>query len=438
MELDKANQPQERRKNEESTSEMHINDVIQECVENIFMYLNFEDLINVANVSQYFRNCSYLPFSRKYSEKTIEFPAFPYNERYSLARRCDVKITHLRFALRTLRCFGHLITKINMTFFDRGIMNSIRNNSYILCHMNEYCAESLVKLSMLTLDDSQIDLLQKPFVKVEEINIESSFNVSRLNEFFPKVRRLSFSREYDISCISKHFPQLEHLKINVNAKKVKEFDGFVDALRSNPNLRSLSIKCYSNGYNLIKSVQPYLQSIEILDLETDLCSTKMFETIHLPNVLEFKLHLKESNSWNLRNIPFTCSRLKEFTIGGKLIENELFYMFINENPTIEKLTFKYKTKFINDLIDKQELMKALPSLKKIEFLPTDICLGNIYTCMSIEFIIKLLENFESVQSCTFYCYDSDDSIKLRCDNEWKPNIIFGKSRTRIIELERII
>lgn len=436
MELNIENQQSKRKKNEESSSEININDVIQECLEGIFMYLHFEDLVNVADVSKYFRNCAYLPFSRKYSRKIIEIPAFPYDKRHSYVRRPDIKITHFRFALRTIRCFGHLITQINMTFIDRGHINITRNNSYILHHMNEYCSESLVKLSMLTIDDSHIDSLEKPFLKVEEFKIERSFNFNRLNELFPNVRRLSFSRAYDISCISKYFPQLEHLKINVNAGKMKECDGFTAALRFNPQLRSLSINC-SKGYNLIKTVQPYLQSIEILDLHIDLCSKEILEMIHLPNLLEFKLNLYEPRSRSLRNIPFLCNRLKEFTIGGKLIEIEQFYMFINEHSTIEKLTFNYKTKFINDLIDKEQLIKSLPLLREISFLPTDICLGNIFTCMSIDFIIKLLENFKSVQRCIFYCQDSEDSIKLKCGNEWKPYIRVGKIRT-IIKLERII
>lgn len=62
---------------EKSPKRTHITDLVPDCLERIFMYLKVMDLVNVADVCMYFRNCSYLPFGEKYSKKIIEIRSFP-------------------------------------------------------------------------------------------------------------------------------------------------------------------------------------------------------------------------------------------------------------------------------------------------------------------------------------------------------------------------
>lgn len=184
-----------------------------------------------------------------------------------------LQIEDVRMTLQILRCFGHMITKISLQFDFHEDQVPYKGHLYILNYMNEYCTDSLIKLSMHTVC-AHIDSLKKPFLNVEEIEITTFAYVHRFNKLFPRVRRLIFQWIGNVTpCLSKYFPHLKHVEMILGICSDKtDRAGFAGLLRSNPQLRSLIY--IDNNPRFIVSMQKYLQSIEILHLKIENCLKK--------------------------------------------------------------------------------------------------------------------------------------------------------------------
>lgn len=83
----------------------------QFTLEKIFMYLDFDDLIKMADTNKYLRIATYHPIAHKYSGKMIRIDSF-----YSSFKNCvwkdEVLVAKLKIGFQLLRCFGHMINEL--------------------------------------------------------------------------------------------------------------------------------------------------------------------------------------------------------------------------------------------------------------------------------------------------------------------------------------
>lgn len=109
------------------------------------MLLYYNDLLNIADTNTQLKQAADTVFERKFGEKK-----FCLNRRRPTKAENFFNITELKSSLQTLRCFGHLITKLEVN------STTLRGSSlsHLFRYTTEYCSESLVELSLNFIPDN--------------------------------------------------------------------------------------------------------------------------------------------------------------------------------------------------------------------------------------------------------------------------------------------
>lgn len=101
----------------------------------------------------------------------------------------DVHIDGLKAALQFLRCFGSSITDLTICY------NQLKSKRYnhVQQYINNYCTDSLVRLSFKEMPNIAIATFQKQFNNVRELNVRDSRLGQQFSTFlncFPNLNRL--------------------------------------------------------------------------------------------------------------------------------------------------------------------------------------------------------------------------------------------------------
>lgn len=393
---------------------MKITDVHQFCLEHICMYLDLNDLLNLADANKYLKLATKNFFVLKYGVKSIVIdqrfsnafrPNFNTNQTHTMENDA-VRIYNLKMCFQILRCFGSTISELVLDYNYHEIDKLPLSYQVIINYMHEFCMESLKKLVLHPV--ASLKYFTKFFENVEKLEIgKRSLLENRLTNVFPNVRLLEFD-DYSYTGVALvHFPHLQHLKMPL-------FDSQKNAassiLRSNPQLKSLHIR--SAGFDFFQENIEHLQNIESLHIDLQPYRHPQFNgnPLYLQNIKKLEMIFMYSiYSGSLKPIiPFSFDRLKEFTIGGISDFNDSIYTFLVTHPTIEKLVLRQK-----NLIHKSEFIKlqnALPFLVEI-ILP--------FSELSINCALSLLSTFKSLKKLSFVCSDSLDEARLICGEKWK-------------------
>ncbi|XP_055322655.1 uncharacterized protein LOC129578327 [Sitodiplosis mosellana] len=404
-----------------SNNHIKITDLNQFCLEKIFAYLPLEDLLNVSDSNKYLRSATRMPFVWSYARKSVridlqcimnydtdkEIIMFePYTNIPKQPGDEDIVIVDLKKSFQILRCFGGLIIELNFFHFSFSNKKKSKNYNRIMSYIGEFCAESLKKVSFH--NGSGFEGFEKPFLNVEDLTIHFvNLKEKCLSSLFPKLNRLHFNcfRDNALSVLSEYFPNLHHLKLGMG---VSVFDNLATIFQLNPHIRSLSIGILS--LNNFKSFsERYLQSIESLHISSFLVR-KYNYCIHLSNVEKFKIRYVGDVYFASPKIPFSFNELKEFEIESNCTLPEFFITFINENPSIEKLTLT-SIDLLKNVLRTGDLEAALPFLK-------DIILDDVIDNTKKKLCI-LLRNLEFLKSFTFRTRDMDEEIWLVCGDKWR-------------------
>lgn len=168
---------------------MKITGVNLDCLQSILEYLNFDDLFNVALSNKRLNEAAALVFNRKCQQKSIiigEIRILQY--RLFKMRSSLIEVFDLKTCLQFLRCFGNTINTINYW--------AMKYHKQILSYINEYCSESLSKLTLERIDYGHLNVFLKSFTRVEQLIIDNCY-VDVRNDWFKNI-----------------FPKMESLKIN--------------------------------------------------------------------------------------------------------------------------------------------------------------------------------------------------------------------------------
>lgn len=429
-----------------------ITDINQYCLELIFINLNLEDLLNVADANKYLKFATYVPFARKYAGKLVKIVRMEGNYltrphpdlRHLRVLDEEISIEGLKAIYQMIRCFGEMITDLDFEFqfwLGTNQIKTFLNYLRILHYINEFGAESLRKLSLEYA--ISFEYFKKPFVNVEDLTIEKCILRKKcLSRAFPKLRRLklpnyNYQRVTDVhtdrsySVISDYFPNLHHLELGgFGSYTFRRKVGVINILRLNPHLRSFKVEI--EDFNYFDSIVELLQSIEVLVINFRLKNPfQMYDnSIHLKSVSSFQFNY--SKYWKVENgtmpkIPITFSQLKEFTFNTTTCKTDEFgqgfLTFINENRLIERLCLM-EDFFIFWWFFTDKLQEMLPSLKVLSFK------GNFsaYRATLKDNLQYYLPHFEYLSSVhiqvrRYYINNQDDEIRACCANKWQLNRI---------------
>lgn len=400
----------------ESANPMKITDINQFCLEHIFMYLDLEALLDVADANNQLKIATYTVFARKYASRyiTIQYErtrSYTTSKFRFLANIKVVNTDSLKRSFQMLRCFGHMIKDLSIEYCDSY---SFRVYHRIENYLNEFCSNSLIKLTIVPVFQPFTSI----FPNIEELDIcqhRGLLQENCLNKKFPKLRRLRFSTQKDIKIAFHHFPNLHHLEFSPYISSDLEAD-VKTILCLNPQLRSFKIWVFNIRF--IQNISDHLQSLDTLDIGINVEVGTEAEAIlsnsnpiYLPNVRNFALKFSMNAIAPIPNIPFFFKQLNEFRLEFDLIGeySQFFRKFISENPSIEKLSLRGI-----DLLELTKVQDILPSLKEIRYRKA---MENIEEVISL---FSFLKNYKPLLSFTFNARRHLDSkINEICANTWR-------------------
>ncbi|XP_031639146.1 uncharacterized protein LOC116351205, partial [Contarinia nasturtii] len=294
-------------------------DMDVDCIESCLEHLSFDELLSAAASNKRINQAAKFIYSRKFSSKKISFSVNKGFEAQLVNRIVyfgddsleDHSFRDLKSSLKFLRCFGQLLTNIEILFQNdmqndmfmfgdfpdgRNAPNKFIWTQHVIEYVNEYCAESLLDVHFYGIRDLP-NYLKKPFSRVKNITLENCYfsdlvENNWLNDRFPRMQELHLNLTYSndvgsFKFIENCFGFLEHLNISMQVfyctddhyrivePGINSFRRNILALfHLNPQLKHLEIfaadffykKCPFIGANDLQSVNKSLQNLESLKL----------------------------------------------------------------------------------------------------------------------------------------------------------------------------
>lgn len=345
-------------------------DLNDHCLENICQYLNFIDLLNVADANKKFRGVAETVFSLNHSEELINLNSFlQFDPSYALkSNQSDTfqsenqsDVCALKTTLQFIRCFGHLFTKLEVQYTKihskRGMINR---------YISQFCSDSLTEMKFSNIKASDFSDIDRPFTKVENVEFVDCCvgeSLSQFHQWFPKMSHLILFRSElaKPANILEHFPNL--IDLSLHGFSVHHIPHVTTALRLNPQLRKLELGSFFRDARFLQYIGKHLRNLETLKITWDLNRVRNFKNaeIRFENVSEFELCFLGKRP--LPKIPFSFGRIEEFTLetGCKLNQNLTDFLSIHSSLTMLLLIGLGDTEIDGEI--KIEISETLPSLK---------------------------------------------------------------------------
>lgn len=178
-----------------NTNHPNITDMCYDCLELIFKNLSISDLLSVAQSNQYLKQTAERHFSIHFRMKTVSlYTMFTYPQRMHQITADEIWIQDIKTSLELLRCFGHLIRKIELIYFHASIIidqNIRRKFLRLMNYINNYCTDSLKEIRVQGDATFALQQFNKPFPNVEKVLINKNGlqPSKRLKARFPKCQK---------------------------------------------------------------------------------------------------------------------------------------------------------------------------------------------------------------------------------------------------------
>lgn len=417
------------------------NNLDDHCLEKICEYLNFIDLLNLADTNQRLKRVTEAIFQRSYSGKLININTFflfntlePSQSETCWSENFD-NVCALKSTLQFIRCFGHLITK-----FEVQYTNICSKRDMISRYISQFCSDSLKVIKFYDIKESDFDDINQPFTKVKDVEFVDcrvGKNLSRFHSWFPKMQSLilSCSDLAEPINIATHFSSLQNLSLS-GFTEPNYFKNIIAAFRLNPQLKRLELGSFFKDAKFIQYISKYLQNLNSLKINWDLNSVCNLENevISFKNVKEFKLCLYRNKP--LPQLPFWFEQLEGFVLktGCKLNHNFIDFLLKHSEITRLSLIGLGDSQDINNVNtnNKTLIAKTLPWLEKLYLINYE---------MSVAEADQFLRRFETLDT---FLFTLDDGTKANLEylnwfmgSQWNVSTVGYRSNTNpIIKLKR--
>lgn len=220
---------------QEPTSAKKLTDVNTDCLEKMFKYLSFEELLNVADSNKHLREAAELVYKMKYSRKKLILSI--YNGALRLVSHHidenSISIRTLKMCLQLLRCFGHLIPNIAIKDVPQKLQEkSLVGFGRAMTYFNEYCSNSFITIEICA-DLKELLHQEGPYLKLRNIEVYGyDLPTNVLNQLFPNMLNLTMNYvgncfkdgkciAVDFENVEKYIPYMEHLEINIDYRETR-------------------------------------------------------------------------------------------------------------------------------------------------------------------------------------------------------------------------
>lgn len=333
-----------------------ITDLNQNVLEKIFGYLNLGDLLSITDTSKRFKKPTDWIFRSKYGKsKMIFWSTHTSRGTHPVWKANNIYIDDFTLCLKTLRCFGHAIPKLDLNYLKINENKCAEIDYYVI----KYCT-ALVDVTFKHAGEDTLNLMAKPFEKVEKITFEDSYLSGKLadfNKWFPRLCTLElkfFMRIGNPKSLEKNFPHLESLTIDGQVNNIRWIN-IINLLHLNPQLRRLHISDYFD-MKFLQNSNKHLHFLENLTISkwTEDEFAHDGESVHFKNVRNLTIDF--SRFCKVPQIPLRFHQLEALTVDAVYMcrFNDNFIDFMRKHSTIRKLkiiwqNYAFQRKVTNSL-----------------------------------------------------------------------------------------
>lgn len=330
----------------ESTVRKTLIDLDNDCLEHLFQFLEFRDIINVAEANAHLKVAANAVFVRKLKKRLVIVESDPNLD----ARHPDVgnyedaiSIYTMPLAVKTIRNFGSSIA---------GMQLKIKTSDFLrekfFLHVNEYCHKALNTLQVFGDHSSIYGRVDHPFGNVERFYSCSGAigpGCEQINRVFPRLSQLKFIDNdiLDLKPIAQTYPNLEAFAFNYDWEFPNNFiaSNLITIMTLNPQIESFELLSYHDPriWQLIDAQLRNLKSIRASYFPDHAHSvngapirfnhTEVFEVIS-------RHGLSAVNPLNM----FSFKNLKTLTVKCWDEESDMWLDFVIAHPTIERLEIR--------------------------------------------------------------------------------------------------
>lgn len=373
-------------------------DLNDDCLREVFEFLNLKELTAAADVCTRFRQNA-VPSARKKSKNLVLSMGSSWHD------------------LSQLRNFGAFITCVNV--YAGGICPKLREKiqKRFIELLNQYCTGESIDLNIRQFDitDEIALLLQSLLARVRKLEFYgceiSKLILQSLSIWSPELRELMFTLHDDEKAIPfeslrQCLPKLKFISFKCNSH-ITNID-IEEILKQNLQLKQIEILlCEKLGDNILPLIAKYVPDIESLNLT--LSDGTGRDNIQCFGQLR---KLKSLFLGKLEDLPYILSVLQELasksipletlSLGGFLLHNTHdFIDTISNLQQLKSLEIRYvggvsATTFI-------ELFKRLREL-------SEIYVSRSIHKMTTEHLLELIRNAEKLQKCVLDVAPNDFTL----------------------------
>lgn len=410
-----------RKTTEEAESELEaekgtlkITDLNTDCLEYIFDFLDFDNLLNVGQSNTVLNYPAGITLKRKFgSDVKIQAPRHDILNPYAECRIGNTVLNEIQ-CQNLISFFGDFISSIELHRLDNLVF--VDNIFY---QISKHTLESLVKIDFSFFPEGWLRAFAKPLPKVESVELFSCNLLDDklvLSDIFPKLNHLKVSTDFGLhsSLIETHFPDLKKLELlNMYALKTLDFELLVSL---NPQLLSCtyehfnqSMICYDSSFVKFIAEQTKLEKFK---LKSECKPKKHF---HFKNIKHFVY-----SSVDRESFPFSFDQLETLKLSNNILIDDI----IKQNRKLVKLSlFGYSLMF-------NFLSNELATLPSLSFDVSMRYVHEDYWRKNIDVLAEFLN-----EKC------SATNIKFKHDNNKKPITEYfvskiNKSKWKLNQIKR--
>lgn len=318
--------------------ELKIDDLSDELLVKIFEWLDFADLLHVANATKKLRGAAGQIYAPKYAHKSIKYHANPSSSAKIDERPTTFEVNDTRTCLFIFRAFGEYLAKLHLDLHAIGTHRTEAMSNAL----NEYCAKSLNELEMHHAPEHSIIAGKFPNLTILRVNGGIlGGKLAQFKELFPMLHVLELSniKTEHRKCIERTFPKLVHLKVHIETHEGMDFlkSNVKAAIDVNPQLRSLCIGTGCDALLLpyVKDKLPLLNHLEIQQPRNKLFDGAG-EPVRFERVRNVTLDIAASKD-SFTNIPFHFDRLEKFVLNAPKQHRDKWVDFVERHSKLVEL-----------------------------------------------------------------------------------------------------
>lgn len=415
-------------------NKLEIIDLIDDCLEPIFLKLPREDLASIAETNIRFLEKACYAFARNYSLQPFESG---YDE-------CDSN--SFIQSMNIIKHFGKMITKLDL--YDAH--NDCDFNERITDALFETCHSNITDICFDRVDQHTLNKICQPFPKLMNLNIYGLTlpqKIAQLNRWFPNVTKLI------LRCSGIFFEEYCSLRRLIEADiSLGTLDNMKIFLRCNPQLQSLRLRCNNSQIadgELFNFMANHLSNLEHLILTiNDWRPIQYFANAQFNNLRTLSLmlcwNLMDNPNDNPTNLGISSHQLEQTKIRG-LHMNDVCVQFVSRCRNVTDLEFSTYEEIDSILFFR--LAEYCPMLQKLQiiFMPEN----NDNDNFNLDGIIHLLGQCKKLISITLICvmrfissyyevcrtFARAKGLHL-IDSSWKIKQIIGPFKTVDIEISK--